>query len=97
MLNIDEKFFNPNGVMFMPFIIGPFTVKNQTGGKFNFGNVFFSADKNNMHLEGRASSYNQGSLNNQTSLTNNPTLTFNGISIAPDIVDSDLIDSQRAI
>lgn len=81
----------------MPFIIGSFTVKNQTGGKFIFGDVFFTSDKNNMHLEGRASSYNQGSLNNQTSLTNNPTLTVSGISIAPDIVDPDLIDSSRVI
>lgn len=79
----------------MPFIIGPVVVKNQTGGKFNFGSVFFTNDKNNMHLEGRASSYNQGSFNNQTSFANTPTPTITGIST--DIIDSDLIDSQRGI
>lgn len=67
-------------------------VKNQTGGKFLFGNVFFTADKDNMHLEGRASSYNQGSFNNQASFTNNPTISFTGIST--DIIDSDLFDTQ---
>ena len=74
----------------MPLIIGPITVKNQTGGKFNFGNVFLSSDKNNMHLEGRCSSYNQGSFNNQASLSNLPSILFNGIST--DIVDSDAFE-----
>lgn len=29
----------------MPVIIGPFTVKNQTGGKFNFGVIFLQLIK----------------------------------------------------
>ncbi len=74
----------------MPLIIGPVTVKNQTGGKFNFGVIFFTTDKNNMHLEGRCSSYNQGSLNNQSSFENAPALLVNGIST--DIVDSELLE-----
>lgn len=74
----------------MPFIIGPFKVENQTGGKFNFGAVFFSSDKMNMHLEGRGSSYNQGDFNNQASISNFPALTISGITT--DIVDPDVFE-----
>ncbi len=74
----------------MPIIIGPLTVKNQTGGKFNFGVIFFTTDKNNMHIEAGASSYNQGSLNNQSSFANDPAILVSGIST--DIVDSDLLE-----
>ncbi|NLI12892.1 hypothetical protein [Pelotomaculum propionicicum] len=74
----------------MPVIIGPVIVENQTGGKFNFGVIFFTTDKNNMHLEGRCSSYNQGSFNNQSSLSNYPSILISGIST--DIVDSELLE-----
>lgn len=74
----------------MPLIIGVFKIDNQTGGKFNVGNLFFTADKNNMHLEGRGSSYNQGDFNNQASLENSPSINIYGFNT--DIVDSDLVE-----
>jgi hypothetical protein len=74
----------------VPLIIGPVTVKNQTGGKFNFGVIFFTTDKNNMHIESNSSSFNQGSLNNQSSFTNSPSGLVSGIST--DIVDSELLE-----
>jgi hypothetical protein len=74
----------------MPCIIGPFKVNNQTGGKFNFGTVFFSSDKMNMHLEGRCSSYNQGNCNNQASFSNYPSILISGIST--DIIDTNVLD-----
>lgn len=74
----------------MPLIIGPFIVDNQSGGKFNFGTVFFTADKNNIHQEGRGSAYNQGCFNNQASIEMNPSIVVNGF--VTDIIDPDIID-----
>jgi len=74
----------------VPLIIGPFIVDNQSGGKFNFGTVFFTADKNNIHQESVGSSFNQGCFNNQTSLGNSPSVLISGLST--DIVDPDVID-----
>jgi len=74
----------------MPCIIGPLKIENQTGGKVNFGIVFFTSDKMNMHLEGRGSSYNQGDFNNQASFSNFPALLISGIST--DIVDPDAFE-----
>jgi len=63
----------------MPLVIGPIKVAVQTGGKFNFGNVFLINNKNNLHNEGDINSFNQGEKNFQNSFSNAPDLEFSRI------------------
>jgi len=74
----------------MPLIIGRLQVDSQTGGKFNFGAVFFTSDKMNIHLESSGSSFNQGNFNNQASFSNSPIMLISGIST--DIADPDAFE-----
>jgi len=64
----------------MPLVIGPVKVAVQTGGKFNFGKVFLTSNKNNLHNEGGINSFNQGEKNFQNSFSNALNLVFRKVS-----------------
>ena len=74
------------GSLKMPLIVGPVRVGAQTGGKFNFGDVFWVVNKNNLHATGRSNSFNQGSKNFQYSFTNVPALVSS--NVFTDMIDN---------
>jgi len=74
----------------MPLLIGSARVAIQTGGKFNFGQIFFVRHKNNLHNEAGVNSFNQGKKNFQNSFSNTPDLEFRKASTG--IIDKGKFD-----
>ena len=79
----------------MPLIVGPVRVGTQTGGKFNFGNVFLVTNKNNLHMTSRDNSFNQGSKNFQNSFFNGP--AFDSTKVSTDIIDNSNLSYSRKV